>query len=43
MQFMRRTVGYTLSDHKRNEEIITDLCVTNNKIYRIQKKLERTC
>jgi hypothetical protein len=40
MHFMRRTAGYTLSDHKRNKNYESIAHSTNNRICRkIQKKL----
>jgi hypothetical protein len=39
MCFMRSTAGYTLSDHKRNEEIMKD---TINKQQNLHKNTEET-
>jgi len=36
MKFFRRTAGYTLSDHKRNEEILEEL-----KVQPVDEKLRR--
>jgi hypothetical protein len=36
MKFFRRTAGYTLFDHKRNEEILEEL-----KVEPVDKKLRR--
>jgi hypothetical protein len=36
MKFFRRTAGYTLFDHKRNEEILEDL-----KVEPVDQKLRR--
>jgi hypothetical protein len=42
MHFMRWIMGYTLSDHKRNE-VMTTVNFIRNRIFEvIQKKLERT-
>jgi hypothetical protein len=36
MKFFKRTTGYTILDHKRNEEILEEL-----KIEEVDKKLRR--
>jgi transposase len=45
MHFLRRTAGYTHWDHKRNEDILTELQISQIRefIYQYRKKLERAC
>jgi hypothetical protein len=45
MRFLRRTAGYTSWDHKRNEDILTELQMSQitEYIYQYRKKLERAC
>jgi hypothetical protein len=45
MHFLRRTAGYTHWDHKRNENILTELQISQIRefIYQYRKKLERAC
>jgi hypothetical protein len=41
---MKRAAGYTLSDYKRNGQIMEELYSINNRLYRkINKKMERSC
>jgi hypothetical protein len=42
MHFIRRTAGYTFSDHKRNKEIKKELHTQQiTEFMKMQKKLER--
>jgi hypothetical protein len=45
MRFLRRTAGYTHWDHKSNEDILTELQISQitDYIYQYRKKLERAC
>ena len=45
MKFFRRRAGYTLFDHKKNEEILEEMKVepVNLKLRIIQIKLATTC
>jgi hypothetical protein len=44
-RFLRRIAGYTCWDHRRNEDILTELQIsqTTEFIYQCRKKLERAC
>jgi hypothetical protein len=44
MRFLRRTAGYTRWDHKRNEDILTELQISQiTEFMSVQEKLERAC
>jgi hypothetical protein len=43
MRFLRRTAGYTRWDHKRDEDTLTDLQISQITEFIYQKKLERAC
>jgi hypothetical protein len=45
MRFLRRTAGYTGWDHKINEDILTELQISQTAefIYKYRKTLERAC
>jgi hypothetical protein len=44
MCFLGRTAGYTHWDHKRNEDILTELQISQiTEFMSVQKKLERAC
>jgi hypothetical protein len=39
-RFLRRTAGYSCWDHKRNEDILTELQISDNRIHMsVQEKL----
>jgi hypothetical protein len=45
MRFLRRTAGYTRWDNKINEDILTELQISQitEFIYQYRKKMERAC
>jgi hypothetical protein len=45
MKFLRKTTGYTLMDHKKNEEIIRELQVAPiiNKIQNYKNQMDTAC
>ena len=45
MKYMRRTAGYTWTDHKTNTQIAKELKITPilGKTTRIQEKLDTSC
>jgi hypothetical protein len=44
MRFLRRTAGYTRCDHKINEDILTELQISQiTEFICLQEKLETAC